>query len=213
MSNVVEIKTRPASINESVVARLEEVLADAKAGKITSIAIAGLEVGGDIIAAWSETDDFGRLLGAIARLQYRINANQAIERVINFFEAELHDQIYAHLSLNLRGIVSQRLIPRADGKGRGAAIEIMLNTPRIADLISKGEIAALKPAIEAGHQDGSCSFDQALYDLFRQRVITLDQAIAHADSANNLRLRVKMDGAEAGAEKATFALKKEEPEF
>jgi twitching motility protein PilU len=139
------------------------------------------------------------------------NANQAIERVISFFEAELHDQIYVQLSLNLRGVVSQRLIPRADGAGRAAAIEVMLNTPRIADLIVKGEVAALKAAIEAGHQDGSCSFDQALYSLYRSHAITLEQALAHADSANNLRLRVKMDGGEGG-EKATFALKKEESE-
>ncbi len=139
------------------------------------------------------------------------NANQAIERVLNFFEAELHEQIYAQLALNLRGVISQRLIPRAEGAGRAAAIEVMLNTPRIADLISKGEIAALKPAIEAGHQDGACSFDQALHALYQAGAITLDQAIAHADSANNLRLRVRM---EAGtAEKTSFALKKEEPEF
>jgi hypothetical protein len=79
MSNVVEIKTRPATINESVIARLEEVLAEARAGKVTAVAIAGLEVGGAIIAAWSETDDFGRLLGAVSRLEYRINANQVVE--------------------------------------------------------------------------------------------------------------------------------------
>jgi hypothetical protein len=79
MSNVVEIKTRPASINESVIARLEDVLAEARAGKITAIAIAGLEIGGAIIAAWSETDDFGRLLGAVSRLEFRINSNQAVE--------------------------------------------------------------------------------------------------------------------------------------
>lgn len=78
MSNIVELKTRPASIHEDVVARLEEVLAEAKAGKITGVAIATLDVDGSLGAAWSETDEFGRLLSAVARLQYRINANQPI---------------------------------------------------------------------------------------------------------------------------------------
>ena len=142
------------------------------------------------------------------------NANQAVERVMNFFPAELHAQIYVQLSLNLRAIVSQRLVPRADGVGRAAAIEIMLNSPRIADLISKGEILALKPAIEAGLRDGSQSFDQALYALYRSGAITLDEAIRQADSANNLRLKVKME--EAGGspdDKPKFTLKAEEPTF
>lgn len=140
------------------------------------------------------------------------NANQAVERVMNFFAVELHAQMYAQLSLNLRGIVSQRLVPRADGVGRAAAIEIMLNSPRIADLISKGEILALKPAIEAGLRDGSQSFDQALYSLYRSGAITLDEAIRQADSANNLRLKVKMEDAGGTPDdKPRFTLKVEEP--
>ncbi|TMQ51049.1 MAG: PilT/PilU family type 4a pilus ATPase [Candidatus Eisenbacteria bacterium] len=123
------------------------------------------------------------------------NANQAVERVMNFFSVEAHAQIYQQLALNLRGIVSQRLLPRASGTGRVAAIEVMLNAPRIADLIAKAEIAALKEAIEANAQDGSRSFDQALYDLYRGGLITLDEALRQADSANNLRIRIKLESA------------------
>jgi hypothetical protein len=79
VSNLVELKTRPAAISESVVARLEEVLAEARSGKIVSVAIAGVEVDGGIVSAWSETDDFGKLLGAVARLEFRINANQDVK--------------------------------------------------------------------------------------------------------------------------------------
>jgi twitching motility protein PilU len=131
------------------------------------------------------------------------NANQAVERVMNFFPPETHVALYAQLALNLRGIVSQRLVPCADGKGRVAAIEIMLNTPRVADLIAKGEIAALKGAMEANEQDGSQTFDQALYRLYRTGQVTLEEALRQADSANNLRVRIRMqeagDAAEAGA--------------
>ena len=130
------------------------------------------------------------------------NANQAIERVMNFFPPETHGPLYAQLALNLRGVVSQRLVPRADGNGRVAAIEIMINTPRVADLVAQGEIAALKSAIEANEQDGSQSFDQALYRLYRTGQISLDEALKQADSANNLRVRIRMqeagDAAEAG---------------
>jgi twitching motility protein PilU len=147
------------------------------------------------------------------------NANQAVERVMNFFEPEAHGRLYAQLALNLRGIVSQRLIPRAQGEGRVAAIEIMVNTPRVADLIAKGEVAALKGAIEANTGDGSQSFDQALHELYRTGQITLDEALRQADSANNLRLKVKMQEAgeratllagSSSAAETPFALKKEE---
>ncbi len=131
------------------------------------------------------------------------NANQAVERVMNFFPPETHEAMYAQLALNLRGIVSQRLVPRADGKGRVAAIEIMLNTPRVAELVAKGEIAALKSAVEANEQDGSQSFDQALYRLYRTGQISLEEALQQADSANNLRIRTKLqeagDSAESGS--------------
>jgi twitching motility protein PilU len=137
------------------------------------------------------------------------NANQAVERVMNFFPPETHEAMYAQLGLNLRAIVSQRLVPKADGSGRVAAIEIMINTPRVADLVTKGEIAALKGAMEANEQDGSQSFDQALYRLYRTGQITLDEALAQADSANNLRVKIRMqeagDVAEAGAIKTATA--------
>ena len=138
------------------------------------------------------------------------NANQALERVMNFFPHEAHAQIYQQLGLSLRGIISQRLIRRADGKGRVAAIEVMLNTPRIADLVGRGEIAALKDAIDANAQDGSRSFDQALYELQRHGAITVEDAIKNADSANNLRIRIKMEAVEGGlgGTKVQFSLQR-----
>jgi twitching motility protein PilU len=137
------------------------------------------------------------------------NANQAVERVINFFTPDAHAQIYQQLALNLRGIVSQRLLPRSQGLGRVAAVEVMLNTPRIADLITKGEIGALKEAIETNAQDGSRSFDQALYDLYRGGHISLEEALRQADSTNNLRLRIKMEDAGHMGAKPTFSLQQE----
>lgn len=139
------------------------------------------------------------------------NANQAIERFMNFFPPEAHVQIYAQLALNVRGIISQRLLPRAAGEGRVVAIEVMLNTPRVADLIAKGEIAMLKEAIAVNAQDGSCSFDQALYELYRRGDITVDEALRNADSANNLRLRIKMENAGRDAtETHRFSLQQDE---
>ncbi|MEO5617378.1 MAG: PilT/PilU family type 4a pilus ATPase [Candidatus Eisenbacteria bacterium] len=138
------------------------------------------------------------------------NANQAVERFLNFFPAGLHAQIYAQLSLNIRGIVSQRLVPRAGGEGRVAAIEVMLNTPRVADLIAKGEIGAIKSVIEDNLLDGSQSFDQALFQLYQKGEITLDEGLRQADSANNLRLRIKMSAGVAAPEKPLFAVKQKD---
>jgi twitching motility protein PilU len=121
------------------------------------------------------------------------NANQAIERIMNFFPSERHAQIYLQLSLNLRSIVSQRLIPSVDGK-RVAALEILMDTPRIKDLIKKGEVDTLKQAMEQGIQEGCQTFDQALFALYRDGIIHLDQALVNADSANNLRLKIKLAG-------------------
>jgi twitching motility protein PilU len=121
------------------------------------------------------------------------NANQAIERIMNFFPPERHAQIYLQLSLNLRAIISQRLIPSVDGR-RVAALEILLDTPRIKDLIRKSEINALKDGMEHGIQEGCQTFDQALFALYREGKINMDQALINADSANNLRLKIKMAG-------------------
>jgi twitching motility protein PilU len=121
------------------------------------------------------------------------NANQAIERIMNFFPRERHAQIYLQLSLNLRAIISQRLIPTLDGK-RVAALEILLDTPRLKDLIRKGEVDALKEGMEQGIQEGCQTFDQALFRLYKGGKIGLDQALINADSANNLRLKIKLAG-------------------
>lgn len=121
------------------------------------------------------------------------NANQAIERIMNFFPRERHAQIYLQLSLNLRSIVSQRLIPSVNGK-RVAALEVLMDTPRIKDLIKKGEVDALKDGMEQGIQEGCQTFDQALFSLYKEGQISLEQALANADSANNLRLKIKLAG-------------------
>ena len=119
------------------------------------------------------------------------NANQAIERIMNFFPPERHAQIYLQLSMNLRAIVSQRLIPGMDGK-RVAALEVLMDTPRAKDLIKKGEIDELKDAMEQGVQEGCQTFDYVLFNLYKEGKISLDQALINADSANNLRLKIKL---------------------
>ncbi len=121
------------------------------------------------------------------------NANQAIERIMNFFTPERYAQIYLQLSLNLRAIVSQRLIPSVDGK-RVAALEVLVDTPRIKDLIKRGDVDILKEAMEQGIQEGNQTFDQALFALYRDGKIVLEQALVNADSANNLRLKIKLAG-------------------
>ncbi len=121
------------------------------------------------------------------------NANQAIERIMNFFPAERHQQIYLQLSLNLRAIVSQRLIPSLDGK-RAAALEILMDTPRAKDLIQKGQVDLLKEAMEQGIQEGSQTFDHVLFQLYQAKKISIEQALINADSANNLRLKIKLAG-------------------
>ncbi len=119
------------------------------------------------------------------------NANQALERILNFFPIERHPQICMQLSLNIRAIISQRLIPSVDGK-RVAAIEILLDTPRIKDLILKGEIGLLKEAMAAGYQEGMQTFDQHIHDLYVAGRIDYENALAHSDSPNDLRLRIKV---------------------
>ena len=121
------------------------------------------------------------------------NANQSFERILNFFPETRHAQILLQLSLNLRAIISQRLIPLLSG-GRVVAVEILLDTPRIKDLIKKGEVDILKEAMEQGIQEGCQTFDQALLVLYKEGKIGLEEALANADSANNLRLKIKLQG-------------------
>ncbi|MEW6247460.1 MAG: PilT/PilU family type 4a pilus ATPase [Nitrospirota bacterium] len=121
------------------------------------------------------------------------NANQAIERIMNFFPVERHAQIYLQLSLNLRAIISQRLIPSLDGK-RVPALEIMLDTPRVKDLIKKAQVDTLKEAMEQGIEEGCQTFDHVLFNLYKSGKISIEQALINADSANNLRLKIKLEG-------------------
>ena len=120
------------------------------------------------------------------------NANQSIERILTFFPADRQEQIFLLLSLNLRSIISQRLIPTIDDK-RVAAVEILMDTPRVKDLINKQEIGLLKEAMKKGEQEGMQTFDQAIYNYYMQGKISYETAIAYADSANDLRLRIKFD--------------------
>ncbi len=119
------------------------------------------------------------------------NANQALERVLNFFPEEVHPQVRLNLALNLKGILSQRLVKTIDG-GRVPAIEILINTPRIADLIDQWEIGEIKEAMAAGKNYGMRTFDQHLLELWKQGVIAEDEALKNADSVNDLRLKMKM---------------------
>ncbi len=118
------------------------------------------------------------------------NANQALERIMNFFPMERHPEIFLQLSLNLRAIISQRLVPGVDGR-RVPALEILIDTPYIKDLIKKGQVDTLKEAMERSTLEGGQTFDQALFALYEQGRITAEQALANADSANNLRIRIK----------------------
>lgn len=119
------------------------------------------------------------------------NANQALDRIINFFPEAKRSQLLLDLSLNLQAFISQRLIPATNG-GRAAAIEVLLGTPSIRELILKGEIASIKEMMEKSDNLGMKTFDKALFDLFQEGKISEDQALKNADSANNLRLRIKL---------------------
>ena len=125
------------------------------------------------------------------------NANQALDRIIHFFEADRHSQLFMDLSLNLRAIIAQQLIPTPDGKGRRAAIEILLGTQLIADYIRKGEIHEIKPVMKRSRDIGMQTFDQALFDLYENGEITYADAIKHADSPNDLRLQIKLESKHA----------------
>ncbi|MBQ0797520.1 PilT/PilU family type 4a pilus ATPase [Zhongshania sp.] len=120
------------------------------------------------------------------------NANQALDRILHFFPAERHQQLWMDLSLNLKAMVAQQLIPTRDGQGRRACVEILLNTPLASDLIRKGDVSGVKDLMRQSTELGMQTFDQALYDLYTVGEITYEDAIAHADSANDLRLLIKL---------------------
>ncbi len=130
------------------------------------------------------------------------NANQAMDRIINFFPEDRRPQLLMDLSLNMKAVVAQRLIPRSDGQGRRVAVEVMINTPLVADLILKGEVHELKEQMKKGAQVGMRTFDQALYELYRDGYITVEEALRNADSTNEVRLMVKLGKAETAEELA-----------
>ena len=125
------------------------------------------------------------------------SANQALDRIINFFPEERRQQLLMDLSLNLRALVAQRLIPLKEGKGRAAAIEVMLNSPLIADLIFKGEVHGIKEIMKKSKELGMQTFDMCLFDLYEEGRISYEDALRNADSVNDLRLQIKLHGKEA----------------
>lgn len=121
------------------------------------------------------------------------SSNQALDRVINFFPEDKREQLLMDLSLNIKALISQRLIPREAGSGRIAAVEIMLNTPLITDLIFKGEVAQIKEVMAKSNRLGMKTFDQALFDLYEAGIISYEDALRNADSKNEVRLRIKLE--------------------
>ncbi len=145
-----------------------------------------------------ETMEFGIAFAetghlAVATLHAN-SSNQALDRIINFFPEERRTQLLMDLSLNLRAVISQRLLKKVDGKGRVAAIEILMNSPLISDLILKGEVHGIKEIMSKSNEMGMKTFDQALFDLYEADLITLEEALRNADSQNELRLRIKLEG-------------------
>ncbi|WP_422469128.1 PilT/PilU family type 4a pilus ATPase [Endozoicomonas sp. ALC013] len=120
------------------------------------------------------------------------NANQALDRILHFFPPEHHHQVWMDLSLNLKGVVAQQLVPSLDGTGRLPAIEVLLNTPLAQDMIRKGDVHALKELMKKSRELGMQTFDQALFDLYNLGEVSYEDAIRHADSANDLRLMIKL---------------------
>ncbi|WP_153159720.1 PilT/PilU family type 4a pilus ATPase [Zoogloea sp. 1C4] len=120
------------------------------------------------------------------------SANQAIDRIVNFFPEERRHQLLMDLSLNLRALISQRLLPMCDRKGRVPAVEVMLNSPLISDLIFKGEIPGIKEVMKRSSDLGMQTFDQSLFDLYERNLITYEDALRNADSMNDLRLQIKL---------------------
>ncbi|MBT8408373.1 MAG: PilT/PilU family type 4a pilus ATPase [Gammaproteobacteria bacterium] len=157
-----------------------------------------------------ETMEFGIAFaetGHLAMATLHANSsNQALDRIINFFPEERRQQLLMDLSLNLKAVVSQRLLKRTGGAGRVAAIEILLNSPLIADLILKGEVHDIKEIMSKSNELGMKTFDQALFDLFEEDAITYEDALRNADSMNELRLRIKLEGKAAKSGKGDEGL-------
>jgi len=134
------------------------------------------------------------------------NANQALDRIINFFPEDRRTQLLMDLSLNLKSVVAQRLIQTADGKGRRVAVEVMINTPLISDLILKGEVHEIKDQMKRGGEAGMKTFDKALYELYREGAITEEEALRNADSSNEVRLMIKLGDSTKSADDLTANL-------
>jgi len=128
------------------------------------------------------------------------NANQALDRIINFFPESAHNQLFMDLSLNLKAIIAQQLIPTVNGKGRQAAVEILINTPLASDYIRKGDVHKLKELMKKSAEHGMRTFDQALYELYTSGDISYDDALHYADSSNEVRLAIKLSEGESIAE-------------
>ena len=148
-----------------------------------------------------ETMDYGIAFAETGHLclstLHANNANQAMDRIINFFPEERHKQLFLDLSLNLKAVVAQRLIPKKDGSGRVVAVEVLINTPLIGDLIEKGRVSEIKDVMKRSRELGMQTFDQAVYDLYKSGDISYEDALKNADSANEVRLMIKL-GAESG---------------
>jgi twitching motility protein PilU len=127
------------------------------------------------------------------------NANQALDRILHFFPTERYAQVWMDLSLNLRGMVAQQLLPTLDGKSRRAVVEVLLNTPLVSDMIRKGEVHSLKELMAKSNELGMQTFDQALFRLHKEGHIDEESALAHADSRNDLRLMIKLDSKDEDA--------------
>jgi len=127
------------------------------------------------------------------------NTNQALDRIINFFPEARHKQLLLDLSLNTKAFISQRLLPTPSGKGRRAAVEVLLNTPLMSDLIMKGEIHEIKALMKKSKDQGMQTFDEALFQLLSENAITIEEAMRNADSVNDLRLRIKLEGGGSAA--------------
>ncbi|MGH1542107.1 MAG: PilT/PilU family type 4a pilus ATPase [Arenicella sp.] len=138
------------------------------------------------------------------------NANQALDRIINFFPEDRHKQLFLDLSLNIRGIISQRLIPTVDNK-RAAAIEILLGSPRVRDLIREGKVDEVKEVMEISEQTGMQTFDMALYELYKEGRITIEEAMKNADSANNLKIRIQQTTGFESKSEVELSIKEDTP--